>query len=64
MGFDSLEWTEFSSPSITTVVQPAYDEGYNAGELLINAIENKPIDNPNIILNCYINEMDSTLKDN
>lgn len=62
MGFDSLEWTEFSSPSITTVVQPAYDEGYNAGELLINVIENKPIANTNIILNCYINEMDSTLK--
>ena len=62
LGFDSLEWTELSSPSITTIVQPAYEEGYIAGKILIDVIEDDNVEITNQILNCYINEKDSTLK--
>ena len=30
IGFDSLEWSELVSPRITTIVQPAYEEGQAA----------------------------------
>lgn len=62
LGFDSLEWSELASPSITTIVQPAYEEGYIAGKILIDTIEENNIEIKNQILNCYINEKDSTLK--
>ena len=61
-GFDSLEWSEFSSPSVTTIVQPAFEEGYLAGQVLINNIEERNETQPNHILSCYINEKLSTDK--
>lgn len=62
MGFDSLEWTELSSPTVTTIVQPAFEEGYLAGQVLIDRIEGKNEMQPNHILKCRINEMYSTSK--
>jgi DNA-binding LacI/PurR family transcriptional regulator len=62
MGFDSLEWTELSSPTVTTIVQPAFEEGYLAGQVLIDRIEGKNEIQPNHILKCRINEMMSTDK--
>ncbi|MBQ1439189.1 MAG: LacI family DNA-binding transcriptional regulator [Solobacterium sp.] len=60
IGFDSLEWTELVSPSITTIVQPAYEEGQAAAKILIDRIENRNEEAPNRILKCRINELDST----
>jgi len=60
IGFDSLEWSELASPSITTIVQPAYEEGYKAGKILIDRIENRNQEVPNQILKCRLNECDST----
>ena len=60
IGFDSLEWTELVSPSITTIVQPAYEEGQAAARILIDRIENRNEEAPNWILKCRINELDST----
>ena len=62
IGFDSLEWTELSSPSVTTIVQPAYEEGYRAGKILIDKIEGRNEEVPNQILKCWINEKESTDK--
>lgn len=62
IGFDSLEWTELASPSVTTIVQPAYEEGYKAGKILIDRIEERNEEAPNQILKCYINEKESTNK--
>ncbi len=62
IGFDSLEWTELSSPSVTTIVQPAYEEGYRAGKILIDRIEGRNEEAPNQILKCWINEKESTDK--
>ena len=37
--FDNTEWTNFSSPTVTTIVQPAYDEGYQAASILIDSLK-------------------------
>ncbi|MCW1007179.1 substrate-binding domain-containing protein, partial [Streptococcus anginosus] len=36
IGFDNTEWTSLSSPSITTIVQPAFEEGQQATKILID----------------------------
>jgi len=60
LGFDSLDWSELADPSITTIVQPAYEEGECAARILIDRIEKKNEEAPNHILKCRINEMEST----
>ncbi len=64
IGFDSLEWTELVSPSITTIVQPAYEEGQAAARILIDRIEEHNDEAPNVILKCRINELESTRRIN
>ena len=60
IGFDSLEWTNLVSPSVTTIVQPSYEEGYKACEMLIDKIEGHNKELPNQIFKCSINFNDST----
>lgn len=61
IGFDNLEWVNFSSPSITTIIQPAFKEGEEAAKIVIDQIEGKnKLDNQKI-LNCYVNWNESTL---
>ncbi len=59
-GFDSLEWSRLAVPSITTIVQPAYEEGRAAAEILIDIIEDGSTAEPRRILNCTANYMEST----
>lgn len=61
LGFDNLEWTEFSAPTVTTIVQPAFEEGKQACKILIDAIEELHEEAPNQILKCTINNAESTL---
>lgn len=63
IGFDNLEWTNFSSPSVTTIVQPAYDEGAHAVRILIDSILNENQELPNQILKCEVNWCESTAID-
>lgn len=61
IGFDNLEWVNFSSPSITTIIQPAFKEGEEVAKIVIDQIEGKnKLDNQKI-LNCYVNWNESTL---
>ena len=61
IGFDNLEWVNFSSPSITRIIQPAFKEGEEAAKIVIDQIEGKnKLDNQKI-LNCYVNWNESTL---
>ena len=61
IGFDNLECVNFSSPSITTIIQPAFKEGEEAAKIVIDQIEGKnKLDNQKI-LNCYVNWNESTL---
>lgn len=60
MGFDNMEWVNFSSPSITTIVQPAFEEGLKAAEIVIDQIEGKDEVAGQQILDCYMNWSEST----
>ncbi len=44
--FDELTVEDLFSPSITTVVQPAYDIGHRAAELLLDRINGESIEEP------------------
>lgn len=41
IGFDGLELSKFLVPSLTTIVQPRYEMGFKAMELLLNLIDGK-----------------------
>ena len=60
IGFDNTEWSNFSSPTVTTIVQPAYDEGHQAAKILIDSLEGKHEEAPNQILKCNVNWCEST----
>lgn len=50
VGFDNIEWTDFSSPKVSTIVQPAYEEGEQVAQILINRIEgDDSVDNQQIV---------------
>lgn len=59
-GFDSLEWSELSRPSVTTIVQPSFEEGEAAATMLIDLIEEKELNQNNLVLSCYLNKKEST----
>ena len=61
IGFDNLEWSNLASPSVTTIVQPAYEEGFQAAKILIDSLERKHEEAPNQILKCRVNCCESTL---
>lgn len=61
VGFDNTEWSDFSSPTVTTIVQPAYDEGNHAARLLIDTIEGLNQELPNQVLKCIVQWRESTL---
>lgn len=60
LGIDNLEWSEISSPSVTTIVQPAYEEGVMASKILIDAIEGLSEMKTDQTLECSINWLEST----
>ena len=60
LGFDNLEWTKFASPTVTTIVQPSYEEGKVAASILIDKIEGKNELVPTQILKCDVNWEEST----
>lgn len=64
IGFDNTEWTNFSSPVVTTIVQPAYDEGYQAASILIDSLKGTNEQIPNQILKCSLNWNKSTKQHN
>lgn len=61
MGFDNTEWTNFATPSITTIVQPAFKEGQQAASILIDQIECENDKSGQQVLNCIVNWNESTL---
>ncbi len=54
LGFDNEEWAGFSVPSVSTIVQPAFQEGATAAALLIDNIRSKPNIPANATLDCEI----------
>lgn len=54
IGFDNTEWAPLASPSVTTIVQPAYEEGRQACRILLDLIEDKHEVNPHQVLDCTV----------
>ncbi|MBD3949076.1 LacI family DNA-binding transcriptional regulator [Tuanshanicoccus lijuaniae] len=61
IGFDNTEWTDLSSPRITTIVQPAFEEGQQATKILIDQIEGKHQEEKQQVLDCAIHWKESTV---
>lgn len=63
LGFDNTEWCHFVSPKITTIVQPAYDQGYLVADKLISYLENEgTVEKPKETLLCNINWSESIIQ--
>ncbi len=41
IGYDHETWCDYVVPSITTISQPSYEEGYTAAQILMDAIHNR-----------------------
>jgi LacI family transcriptional regulator len=64
ISFSNLETASFLNPSLTTVVQPAFEIGKKSASLLIKALEKKSfqLKNENFVFKSTIVERDSTAK--
>ena len=63
LGFDNLEWCKFVSPQITTIVQPAYEEGNLVASKIINLIEGGCVGEKKETMMCDVSWQGSVLLD-
>lgn len=59
VGYDNWDWTRYSTPSVTTIVPPTFEEGKLSAQYLINAIEDIEYEHTSIIKG-HINWREST----
>lgn len=62
VGFDNESVSMMSVPSITTIMQPAYNIGYQSAELLFEIITNPAMEQKQIIFDTELIVRDSTAK--
>lgn len=60
VGFDNIDFSTMSTPSLTTIDQPTYQLGYQSCELLVEKIKNPNTLDKQIILNTELIVRDST----
>lgn len=56
IGFDGLEISRFISPSLTTVIQPKYEMGYDAMKLLLKVINGEKYEDIEFKAELFIGE--------
>lgn len=61
LSFDNTEWCEFSSPTVSTIVQPTFEEGQEACRILLDQIEGTNALERNRVLGCSVRWLESTL---
>ena len=61
LGFDNTEWVGVASPSVSVVVQPAFEEGEQACRILLDLISGEGKVEPHQVLDCSIEWGTSTL---
>lgn len=64
VGFDNTEWTLLATPSITTIVQPVFEEGKQAMKLLVGLLEGCEKAPVSRMLDCTVNWCESTASGN
>lgn len=63
IGFDHEQWCESVRPSITTINQPAYQEGYTAGQILFDAIyQQNEVDKIQVLKSTLVERESTNLK--
>ena len=50
IGFDDISFASQYNPAITTIAQPKYEMGKSAFNLLLKLIDNKDIENPELVI--------------
>lgn len=60
VGFDNIELSLMTSPSITTINQPRFQQGYSACELLVEMIEHPELTPKSLILDAELIIREST----
>ena len=61
LGFDNPEWVSVASPSVSSVMQPAYLEGQTAANILLDLIAEKGEIDPHQVLDCQVQWGETTL---
>lgn len=62
VGFDNIEFSMMTTPSITTVNQPSFQQGYSASELLLEMVENPTLTPKSLLLDAELIVRESTMK--
>ncbi|MBB3214373.1 LacI family gluconate utilization system Gnt-I transcriptional repressor [Herbaspirillum sp. Sphag1AN] len=60
VGFNDLSWAACATPSITTVITPRYEIGYQAAQLLIQTLKGETIAKPRLDLGFELAAREST----
>lgn len=63
VGYDGISVGEYTTPSLTTIIQPAAQIGENAAKMLINRIENKAIGKKEMVIKPTLAVRESTRSD-
>lgn len=61
LGFDNIEWVNFVTPAITTIVQPAFEQGYKLAENLIKVVNGEKLEKNTETFMCDINWKESII---
>ncbi|WP_409300067.1 LacI family DNA-binding transcriptional regulator [Peribacillus sp. SCS-155] len=60
VGFDGIEWTETVSPEITTMVQPIYQMGKRAANMLLHLIDGKELEDMHVVFKTELTIRETT----
>jgi LacI family transcriptional regulator len=60
IGFDGIKLSQATTPELTTIAQPIYEMGEKAAEMLINFIEDQPVESTYYRLDVKLVEREST----
>lgn len=52
--FDNFDWTNVASPNVTSIEQPAFEEGREACRILIDLLANEDRENVHQVLSCNV----------
>ena len=61
LGFNNTSWTDLPIKSISTIVEPVYEEGYTACKMLLERINNPSLEPEHKLLTCKVNWLKSTI---
>ena len=61
LGLNCLDWTSLTTPTVSTVVEPVFEEGKQACQMLMAILDDKDLPPRQKILTCKTNWLESTL---